>query len=237
MAIHINKIITSTETKQAGKHKIPRFLYHLTTKESYESILKDGFIKESTTDIAQKGVFAIDLNNFFKCWSKKKANDDESLIEKLITYIGEGKESLVILKIPTNILNQNELIIRSQKICFGAVEEFKDKLFAALKNSRIQNPEEARKRALVEALPPKFAHHIIKGAPALQARLFKMRKEAIEYIYPHEIPIGNIKKIGEINITKIFSDKNFSMEYPLKSFFTELLKGTPEEKAARKINC
>ena len=43
--------------KRYGEHKVPRFIYHLTNKTNYESMLKDGFIKTSTDISIGEGVF------------------------------------------------------------------------------------------------------------------------------------------------------------------------------------
>ena len=37
--------------KTIGKHKIPRFIYHMTNKGNYESIIRDGVIKTSRDEL------------------------------------------------------------------------------------------------------------------------------------------------------------------------------------------
>ena len=64
----INPIIKNQPT---GRHNIPRYLYHLTTKENYNSMLKDGFIKTShDVELSSnlEGVFLFEMINFVKRW-------------------------------------------------------------------------------------------------------------------------------------------------------------------------
>ena len=95
-----------------GKHKIPRFIYHMTNKGNYESIVQDGVIKTTLDGLLGKGVFTTELTNLFKRWRSSNSWQNVSLQEKLIEQVAKGQDEIVILKIPTAKLDSNKLIIR-----------------------------------------------------------------------------------------------------------------------------
>lgn len=67
--------------------------------------------------------------------------------------------------------------------------------------------------------------HITKGAPAEKSKIYKARKEAIEYLYTQEIDFNNVEVLGcANNFISILRDKK------LKGVLTEFFKGQPEEK-------
>ena len=68
-----------------------------------------------------------------------------------------------------------------------------------------------------------------------ESKLFKQRKEAIEYIYSESIKIDKVMKIGEVNVEKIKSTPKYDPMHPIKSIFSELLSGTPEIKGVKLI--
>ena len=50
-----------------GSHELPRFIYHLTSRTNYSSIVSSGAIKPFCDNLFNgRGVFAIDLVNLFK---------------------------------------------------------------------------------------------------------------------------------------------------------------------------
>ena len=55
--------------KLPKKVDLPEFIYHITSKENYEKILKDGQMKvsdwELNSDNGCKGIYFVDKNNFF----------------------------------------------------------------------------------------------------------------------------------------------------------------------------
>jgi hypothetical protein len=79
-----------------------------------------------------------------------------------------------------------------------------------------------------------ISKHIIEGAPAKERKLFQQRKEAIEYIYPGNIPVSSIEKVGEADVSDIFlfSENKCS----IRDIFLKLLKGAPEKKATILLN-
>lgn len=189
-------------TVQYGKHKIPRYIYHLTNKANYDLIKSDGLIKTSKDELMGKGVFAVELSNLFKRWNKNNSWGNNSLIGQLLRKVSKNNDTVVILKIPTNKLNQDNLYIRSQNIYADYLQVGK-----------------TAKENLT---------HVKKGTPAKDSHLLKGRKHALEYIYKDDIPIVDVEKIGEVDLRD--SSICYSMK-PMKSLFEKLLKGTPESKS------
>ena len=56
-----------------GKHKVPRFIYHMTNKENYKKIMESGELRTSQDALFGEGVFTMELDNFFRHWRKDKA--------------------------------------------------------------------------------------------------------------------------------------------------------------------
>ncbi len=193
-----------------GKHKIPRFLYHLTNAENYKSILKDGKIKPNILMSEPQGVFMIELNNFFKHWSNQfsKFNNSSSMSDLKIDLINQVKKEsnkIVLLKIPTSNLEKQKLIIRSQ-----------NRLFTPM-------PFNSGKQVWSEWNENRFS-----GYPVEKSNLFNQRKEAIEYVFKGDI---EGQKIGEFDFDKTLGD-----QVSIKTIFSQLLRGQPEEKALVNIN-
>lgn len=176
-----------------GKHKIPRYLYHLTTEKNYLSMLSESKLKQGGEYDEMKGVYMMELANFFKRWLllSKDGFSGNDLRQKLIKQITKGsEENMIILKISTQHIDKTKLFIRSQT-----------KLFEG----------------------NNYDLHSKKFDSATNSSLYKQRKEAIEYIYPDEIDISKIEKIGSTKV-KVYTSAGVE-------FFSNLLKGTPEEKA------
>jgi len=100
-----------------GRKKIPRYLYHLTTANSWEAIKSSGKLKignEYLTDI--RGVFMADLSNLFTRWTKKWKNPDcvaANFLKFTLNHVQKNFSNLVILKIKTdNLPEKNKLVIR-----------------------------------------------------------------------------------------------------------------------------
>ena len=157
-----------------------------------------------------------------------------SLMEELISYTAKGKDDIVLLRIPTEKLDKNKLLIRSQNRMLGSYN-IKTKASEYLEKLIRNGIEE--KEAVKIALDKKTAEHIINAEPAKNAKLFKQRKEALEYIYPEDIPISSAEKIGEVNVRDLRATADYDPIRPMRSIFTKLLKGTAEIKGAELLNC
>lgn len=195
-------------TPTIGKHKIPRFLYHLTSEEKYLEMLKNGYLKMGGGGDVDpiEGVFMIELNNSFKHWGKKLMGMDSN--KELIKYVGK-KGKIVALRIPTAVLDKNDLLIRSQN---KVTEFYKTKEF----REALENWKKTKE------IPEGAYEHMFKGEKATKSRHYKQRKEIIEYIYPHEIKMSNTHKLGCANV-------NVNQGIDTKSVYTKLFTGYPEE--------
>lgn len=210
-----------------GKHKIPRYIYHLTTQRNYQSILKDGRLKTSEDPLYRQGVFAIDLINFFKRWGQNQAWGNSILQADLIEQVRKFTDGLVILRIPTRNLDTDKLRIRSQNKLFSwkyAHENEIDKI----RDSSRGNQLTRLWNLLYNTTTERIANHLTHGAPAKQSSLFTRRKEAIEYIYPENIPTDKIEKLGEIDKNTLRYCLHSKSSNPVKNIFLELLKYTNE---------
>ena len=241
---------TETNINYCGKHKIPRYIYHLTNKTNYEAILKDGLIKTSQPEFSGYSIFATDLTNLFKRWKNDIFNFNHSLIQGLINHSLKGEDNIVIIRIPTSGLNKNNLFIRSQNRLnkftknplteIGIMEAKNDAL--EFSSSPVGNKDfiEFCRKSLkdwLEHYKVSNVEHCIYGTPADRALHYKRKKEAIEYIYREDIPIDKIEKIGEVNIVNLKKSYEYDIKKPMRSIFTALLKDTPECKGAELLNC
>ena len=49
--------------------------------------------------------------------------------------------------------------------------------------------------------------------------------------------MSNVKKIGEVNIAELRKTPEYDPVRPMRSIFTNLLKGTPQVKGAELLTC
>lgn len=168
-----------------GKHKIPKYLYHITGEKRYQKMLSCGKLELSNCDVIT-GFYMIELKNFFKFWNKSKFLRNEDLRESLLRHVRRINEKIVVLRIPTEKIDKNKLLVRSLKQRCSITEEDYNKIVSDYKQfSSISDK--------------KFAH-IVKGDSAINSKLYNNRKEAIEYIYPHEIDISLAEIVGSSEI-------------------------------------
>lgn len=109
---------SSGEITKSGKPNLPRFLYHITSKKNYESMLKSGEIRTSHDaylDSNLEGVFMFDLKNFAKRWTstffKFKESDDKFNLGSALVC---KNSDIVLLKVPTKKMNVDKLKVRVQ---------------------------------------------------------------------------------------------------------------------------
>lgn len=247
---------------------IPRFLYHLTNKKNYESIMTSGVLRTSKDNLFGEGVFAVELTNFFKRWRKSSDWGRSSLQSDLLFQTAKGSSDLVMLKIPTEALNIENIRIRSQNRLFSEMRDFcllKNKKMqeqSLLKAQYIDNEMDKLDKSILsekgirfmrdkieleaERLYPALtkedrfemvSEHLKTGSSVKERKLFQQRKHAFEYIYPEDIPVSKIEKIGEINVEELRKSAEYDPLKPMRSVFSALLKGTPQEKGALLMNC
>ena len=216
--------INSCNITNFRSRKVPRYIYHFTNEHAYKSMCNDGFIKATIKDsfIKDKAVFLIELENFCKNWGFNKSWDQfsEPLQESLLMLASyfttpsliESKNKLVILKIPTDKLDSEKLFIRSEN-------KFFEQILSVKKDTT--------------DLHPNIKQNLEGNTPATKSKLYKNRKEAIEYIYKGDIPIEKAEQIGQIlDINTLSYDKNNSV----KSILQKILEGFPEENAIRHLS-
>ena len=105
-----NKWIGANIGKHVGKHKIPRYLYHVTTRANYESMLKTGSLRVSDPGGLGAGVYMLELQNMIKHYGNHKGYRG---LERLLGQASlQGGNELVLLRIPTTNLNASRLAIR-----------------------------------------------------------------------------------------------------------------------------
>lgn len=198
--------------------KIPRYIYHMTSKANYESMLRDGYIKTSDYKLhVDKGIYAFDLPNFYKRWGINKDWGYDDLQRIILRHIVKwtnsaqsGSSDLVILRIPTSNLDIDKLSVRSL-----------NKLFSF-----------EQTETFFRNLGPKLQEHLAGNTPAREAPLYTRRKDAIEFIYKDNIPIENAEQIGNIvNVAELRKDDKFTAN-PVKFIMQNLLAGTSEVKGA-----
>lgn len=245
--INTNKTTKSAirvaESKVPPSGTVPRFIYHMTSKENYLKILESGQLKASGDDFIAKGVFMTDLENLFKHWGRNYAWGEESLQARLLRQCKKRTDELVILKIPTSALDYQKLSIRSQQRGFSYLEGNKDELIEFVRKDlmRAEYEEKDAPNMVLRSINrylDKFSRqdrHIYTGSPVCESKLFKQRKEAIEYIYSEPIKIDKTTKIGEVNVEELRSSPKYDPMHPIRTIFTELLSDTPEVKGVNLI--
>lgn len=240
--MHIQKLSQNPSEISYTGRKIPRYLYHLTSKKAYNSMLSDGFLKMGKDDFFGQGVFSFELSNFFKRWRTSRDWGNASLMNKLINRISIFNKSAVILKIPTAKINTDELVVRSQNKVLSIFHNdklpaFSDmQLFLSQKRAAGMDEGEASVLAAKKFFP-NFMPHFTSGVPAKYSKILKQRKQALEYIYPHHISMDIVQKIGEADLEALVHSKNYNLAKPMHSIFSKLLEGTPEAKAAEFLDC
>ena len=201
-------------SRKGGRRSVPRFLYHVTSKTNYESMLKDGFINAShdanpITNLS--GVFMFDLKNFTKRWCNTGFKFDKtnpfSLAKGLLLKSASNNSDIVVLKIPTKDLSLDKLKCRTQDIT--------------------SNPS---------------ISHILDGDFAIRQKHYTGKKQPIEYIFQEPIPMSSVQKIGEANTGVSLEnminimDPDMYKNFDIKNTLTNLFKGQPEEKCINLAN-
>ena len=202
-------------------NRVPRFIYHLTSKENAETIFANGKLEPKTDDLLfGNGIFAIDLQNYFKRWE---------LSDLLDFFKNKDFKECTILRIPTSKLDLSLLRIRDSDILTPGLdfhvlinrvkkqllEKYDTDIVGFLKLAETNN--EVREDAIKQLRP--FIEKSLTSS-GLTPKI-KAKKKAIEFMYPNTITTEGIQQLGTTNM----SDKT------PKEIFTELLRGFPEEKS------
>ena len=203
---------------EAGKRKIPRYLYHLTGMKNFNDMQKYGYCFAKGRDVYMnsgdpffeyEGVYLFDLMNFLKDWKIKVPPHNKTLQEGLVDMVSIYHDpEMAILRIPTSKLDKDKLRIRSQHTILEAVRP------------------EIRKE-----MTPERMKHLKYGEPAYNSGLYRQRKCPIEFIYKRNIPADSIELAGTLTAEDI---KESGSKLDLQKILTKLFKGTPEETAVKK---
>jgi len=97
-------------SKVVGKHKIPRYLYHLTTRKKYNQMLQDGYLKISQDCFRGNGVYMFEMQNMLKHYKDFDGNRNLGLLLKQV--VGRDGSEAVLLRIPTSKMDAGKLVIR-----------------------------------------------------------------------------------------------------------------------------
>ena len=210
-------------SKVVGKHKVPRYMYHLTTEGAYEQMLKDGCIKPAQAMDSASGTFLFDLKNFTRFWRKTKNVAEQprtTLLNEVAGKLGyEATGNIVMLKIPTSMLNARKLRIRRQKLVRCGHGKQQQEMQDVLNDPhRISNGLENLK-------------YMFQGENVANVPLYNQRKEAIEFITPDAIPMSNVSLVGKAKVDTKITDKAHWEMQELPEVWKDLTKGTPEAKA------
>ena len=201
--------------------RVPRFIYHLTSKENAQTIFTKGKIEPRTNDLLfGNGIFAIDLQNYFKRWQ---------LQDLLDFFKAKNISECTILKIPTNKLDLSLLRIRDSDILTSGLDfhvlinRVRNQLMEKYNTDiaglcRLIETNNAVKEDAIKQLRPFIEKSLTSSG--LSPKL-KAKKKAIEFMYPDAISTDGIQQLGTT-----------SMEGKTpKEIFIELLRGFPEEKS------
>ncbi len=209
--------------KVLAKHKLPRYMYHLTTEESYLSMLRDGKILPSKACDFASGTFLFDMKNFTKYWketSKVAEQPRTTLLNLIATHLGyQTNGNIVLLKIPTKSLDARTMRLRVQEECRCGLGNF---------GNVITNSAEDKH---------KFSHsleafqYIYQGENVQKAPLYNQRKKATEYIVKEEIPMSNVSLVGKTNVDTDVIEKAHREKQDLPEVWKALTEGQPEQKA------
>lgn len=241
----VKQVVNFIETTVS--HKVPEFLYHMTTKRNYRAIMKDGLLRMHNDGRFGQGVFTLDLKNYFEKW--KDLVDEqtgENYVELLLKQVSKGRNKIVMLRIPTSKLNMDKLAVRSQNrlhnYCYTDFvhneAEPEAKILANLyQRGELSDERELRRKFSQEISKEQNipnVEHCFQGVSAKEA--YKYEQEAIEYIYRDNIPVSDIEKIGEVNQMWCMLSRKYDDNKPVKSIFDFMLKRSPEVQSTKLLN-
>ena len=220
-AVSSETILPKEVNKAVGKHKIPRYIYHLTTQENYENMLKTGSIQIHTSGsdtAAGEAIFATELTNLFKNWGSTAGDlHDDNILEKLFKKVGDSEHpNVIMLKIPTDKLDADSLFIRSQYDYFLNCQSIK-------KSQRIfeeQLPQRLRTSSLLKGYSGDGSLDSMLKYIQTDSPEFKKIVQAI-WANEHNMSKQIRSKLEEAEIipaaqSKLFEQKGHAIEYIYK---------------------
>lgn len=196
--------ICSSAGSIIGKHKIPKYLYHITPTKNARKILENG-LKMTEDELFGEGVFMFDLANFTKFWTKAKFGSDENLAKTLLNYVSRRADtSISVFRIQTKNLPPNALSVRRQDRLFQISDKYPDIYDAYAKHE----------------ISGKVMDELSIGSPATHSNKFDRKKVPIEYILEEDIPAQNVQLYGTAKVDHYNDD--------IKSVFKNLFRARKE---------
>ena len=209
--------------KIIGKHKLPRYMYHITTEETYLSMLKDGKIKPHECMDSAAGTFLFDIKNFTRFWRKTKNVAEQprtTLLSMVAGKLGfQTKGNIVMLRIPSSELDARTLRVRRQDLCRSG------------HGNILQEQENFMQNKFKFSDSLENLRYIMQGESIANVPKYNQRKLAIEYVTPQEIPIEKVELIGKANVSTEELDKAHWNMIDLPEIWKEMTKGKAEHKA------
>lgn len=169
---------------------VPKYLYHLTSKKNFDSIMQSGKLKTSSWEKVQDGldgVYMLDEENFLNTWFDKKypsvfSREDKnqpSMAEQVVRWTSRG-EDIVVIKVPTSQLDLSKLRIRPYLQAYNQVietmnvetDEYDDSLFR-------------------------------EGLPISKLMDYKNSDEPLEFVYVDEIPANIFSSANQFSISTL----------------------------------
>lgn len=202
---NFNKQARVAKKMPFGRHKLKRYLYHFTTRENYESMLRSGCIRTSKDGCLKTldGVFMTDLENLTKRW--RNAPDwNDNLIYALFKQASKGRGEVVALRILTDGLEHSFLRVRSQNALMSSRASWRSGQIGA-------------------------DDHIRIGTTAKLRNAYASKKQALEYIYTENIPIEKAELVGQANLSEIWKTDQVHDSFAIKAL-KALFEGSPESK-------
>lgn len=178
----------SSSALKVGKHKIPKYLYHITPTKNVENIQKKG-LQMTEDDLFGEGVFMFDLANLTKFWTKTNNKQKTNFAQTLIDYVTRrsGNFSISIFRIPTKNIPTDALSIRRQ-----------DKLFEI--GNKYETTSDIYNAYARKEITEKVMDEISIGSPATLSNKFDRKKIPIEYILEENIPAKDIELFGTAKV-------------------------------------
>ena len=193
----------SSSALKVGKHKIPKYLYHITPTKNVENIQKKG-LQMTEDDLFGEGVFMFDLANLTKFWTKTNNKQKTNFAQTLIDYVTSGNSSISIFRIQTKNIPTDALSIRRQ-----------DKLFEI--GNKYETTSDIYNAYAREEITEKVMDEITIGSPATLSNKFDRKKIPIEYILEENIPAKDIELFGTAKV----DFNNLDLKSVLKQLFAD----------------
>lgn len=205
-AVRLKSLLSKDEVNQLGRHKVSKYLYHLTNAENYKKIQESDMLKTTKDGCFGKldGNFMIELKNFLKNWRcNREWASHGNLGYLLLKQASKGKSDLVMLRIHASKLDHYSLKIRSQNVLFN-----KNRHSSATKQ------------------------HCFEGEEVCFNKDFTKNGHALEYVYEDNIPLQSVEVVGTVNCNNVKSHlpPNATQGQWLKETLNQLFEGQPEKK-------